>query len=161
MICIQHKKTKADILSVSFRAGLAINRFSTDCKCFNWKKKLPHDESQTGKTSSPSAGLSGNTMFMLRNMFIKLCGLTIVVSCVNIEQKEIFILDFSFYADVSSHGINNLSLYFTINSKPLRNRMAASLALQHLSHGQILLERPTQLSIVFLYLLSNAFLEEI
>ena len=49
-------------------------------------------------------------------MLIKLCGLTIVVRCVNIEQKEIFILDFSFYADVSSHGINNLSLYFTIKA---------------------------------------------
>ena len=51
-------------------------------------------------------------------MFIKRRGLTIIVRCVTIEQKVIFIFDFSFYADVSSHGVNNLSLNFAIKAVP-------------------------------------------
>ena len=57
----------------------------------------------------------------INNMFIKLCGWTIIVRCENIEQKIIFILDFSFYANASSHGINKLSLYFTIKAVAQHN----------------------------------------
>ena len=61
-------------------------------------------------------------------MFIKLCRLTIIVRCVNIEQKIIFILNFSFYADVSSHGINNLSLYFAIKAVTQQNSSTSCIA---------------------------------
>ena len=76
----------------------------------------------------------------MNNMFIKLCGLIIIqvsydprsyeriiVRCVNIKEKIVFILDFSFYTDIPLKG--STILPFILQSKPLRNRIATPLVL--------------------------------